>query len=176
MTTVINLYGGPGSGKSTLAAGLFYQLKMNEINAELVREYVKMWAWENRLPNKYDQIYLTGKQAKYEYSLYGKVDYIVTDSPLYLCPFYENKYYKTNIVRPSINEFMKSTHLDVNRKHYFVKRLKSYNPKGRFCSEEEAIKSDTEILNELKELNIEFKIVTSLKDIINDLNLNIKEY
>jgi tRNA uridine 5-carbamoylmethylation protein Kti12 len=83
MTTVINLFGGPGTGKSTLATNLFYIMKSKDINVELVREYVKSWAYNNREPKEYDLIYLLGKQSSYETQLYGKVDYVVTDSPFY---------------------------------------------------------------------------------------------
>ena len=32
MTKIINLYGAPGSGKSTISSGLFYHMKMVELN------------------------------------------------------------------------------------------------------------------------------------------------
>ncbi len=54
-TTIINLYGGPGAGKSTSAAYLYYLLKCQQENVELVREYVKKWAWENRPCGVYDE-------------------------------------------------------------------------------------------------------------------------
>lgn len=72
-TTIINLYGGPGAGKSTSAAFLYYLLKANGFNVELVREYVKDWAWEKRVITNYDQIYFLGKQVRRESLLYGIV-------------------------------------------------------------------------------------------------------
>ena len=81
-TTIINLYGGPGTGKSTSAAYFYYLLKAQGKNVELVREYVKDWAWEGRKISTYDQIYFLGKQVRRESMLYGKVDWIVTDSPI----------------------------------------------------------------------------------------------
>jgi len=48
MTRVINLLGGPGVGKSTAAAKLFAKYKDEGKSVELVREYVKDWAWEGR--------------------------------------------------------------------------------------------------------------------------------
>jgi hypothetical protein len=74
VTRIINLYGGPGTGKSTSAAFLYYLLKNDNVNAELVREYVKDWAWEKRSINTYDQLYLLGKQIRKESLLYGKTD------------------------------------------------------------------------------------------------------
>lgn len=40
-TLVVNLLGGPGCGKSTGAAYIFSQLKMRNIDAELVTEFAK---------------------------------------------------------------------------------------------------------------------------------------
>lgn len=47
-TRVITLWGGPGSGKSTMAAEIYARLKRQLCNVEMVREYVKGWAWEGR--------------------------------------------------------------------------------------------------------------------------------
>jgi hypothetical protein len=41
MTVVVNLFGGPGTGKSTTASGVFYHLKRDNRNVELVQEYAK---------------------------------------------------------------------------------------------------------------------------------------
>jgi ATP:corrinoid adenosyltransferase len=91
-TKVINMFGGSGIGKSTTAAGLYHQMKLQGLNVELVREYVKGWAWAGTKVNTYDQVYIFGKQARSEYMLYGKVDYIVTDSPILLSPIYDRYY------------------------------------------------------------------------------------
>lgn len=83
-TLVLNLFGGPGIGKSTSAAYIFYKLKSLGVNAELVREYVKDWAWDQRHINIWDQLYFLGKQIRRESMLYSKVDVIVTDAPVAL--------------------------------------------------------------------------------------------
>ena len=92
MTTIINLYCGPGGGKSTTSAFLFYLLKSSGLNAEMVREYVKEWAWEGRVPSAFDQIYLLGKQVRKESMLLGKVDYVVTDCPVLIGSLYAQKF------------------------------------------------------------------------------------
>ena len=86
-TKVINLFSGSGTGKSTLAMSLTAELKLRSVHAEYVDEYVKSLAWENRIPEKFDQIHIFGQQAKREGLLYEKVDYIFTDSPLLMVPF-----------------------------------------------------------------------------------------
>lgn len=65
MTVVINMFGGSGCGKSTTAALLFARLKLKGAHVELVREYVKYWAWNDRQVKEFDQLYLLGKQSAY---------------------------------------------------------------------------------------------------------------
>ena len=87
-TLVCNLHGGPGTGKSTTAAQVFASLKLKGVNAELVTEYAKGWAWQDRKIKPLDQFYLFGKQLHREYLLYDKVDVIVSDSPTAIAAFY----------------------------------------------------------------------------------------
>jgi deoxyadenosine/deoxycytidine kinase len=155
MTTLINLYGGPGTGKSTNAAKLFAHLKETGINCELVQEYVKQWAWENKTPSILDQFYLFGKQAKKEYSLFNKVDYIITDSPLELCCFYAHKYGPKSLAHvfdQMLCEYRKLCNISIV--HIFLHRVKSYQPKGRFQTEQEAKIIDQELREYLKVINI----------------------
>lgn len=160
-TKVVNLFGGPGIGKSTTSALLFGELKMRGYNTELVREYVKDWAWENKKVGKFDQLYITGKQAKKESSLYGKVDLIVTDSPIILSAFYEELYTNNQIVRPSILKFLELAKANgVTHHNFFLTREKLYNPKGRYETEEQARNIDITLQAFLNDLNIPFEIVS----------------
>lgn len=162
---VINIFGGPGCGKSTTAAGLFYQLKLQDHDTELVREYVKKWAWEGILPNKFDQIYITGKQSKAEYMLYNKVDYIITDCPLMMGVFYEQFYYGTSLVKQSIDEFLILSKADGIKYHNFLlSRQKEFKDKGRFCDEEGAKRIDDFIENQLDTLHIPYTKLDCPKD------------
>lgn len=160
MTTIINLYGGPGTGKSTSAAHLFYLLKIQNQNAELVREYVKDWAWEGRKININDQIYFLGKQVRKESMLYGKVDWIVTDSPVMM-----NLYYAQQYCPPTITSGVKSLNLAFYKQaeddghkhiHVFLKRTKPYLAEGRYQSEAEARRMDSEVKEMLVNLGVSF--------------------
>jgi nicotinamide riboside kinase len=146
-TTVINLLGGPGSGKSTQAAAVFASLKKTGIMCELVQEYVKSWAWMGiPVQTPFDQLYIFGKQARAESILYGKVDVIVTDSPVLLSAFYDEKHNHRTIVKDALPEFYRAVReMRVEHLNAFLPRSKPYDPRGRYQTEEEAKEVDVEL-------------------------------
>lgn len=156
-TTIINLYGGPGSGKSTSAAYLYYLLKCAGQNVELVREYVKDWAWEGRKFNAYDEIYFLGKQVRHESMLFGKVDYIVTDAPVFMTAYYANLYCSAQLaqgVEAAALAFYQQTQVDGHQHiHLYLKRTKTYKAEGRYQNEDQALTMDAEIQEYLRKLN-----------------------
>jgi RecA/RadA recombinase len=143
-TYVINLYGGPGCGKSTLASELFYKMKRAGESVELVREYAKDWAYEDKaIDTLIKQTYILAKQAKRESALYGKVQYIITDCPLHLSGFYGKHYLETDVVKSLVKAFIKEAHRqDVWHQYFQVPRNKAYVSNGRFETEEQAIAMD----------------------------------
>lgn len=150
MSLIINLFGGPGTGKSTSAAYLYSLLKQNGHSAELIREYVKDWAWEGRKISLYDQYYFIGKQIRLESMLFNKVDYIITDCPVRMIGYYTQKYapaISKDIYR-LIDCYEEQAYKDGHtHKNIFLHRSKAYKTEGRYQSEDEAIAMDTEILN-----------------------------
>lgn len=143
-TIVINLVGSPGTGKSTIAAELFSKLKWNKINCEYVSEFAKDLTWEERHTTLCNQVYIFGKQHHRLFRLKNKVDVIVTDCPLILSAFYEEKY-------GSNREKLKDLIFDESENGFynmyvFLNRTKDYNPIGRNQTEHES----NEIRNELK--------------------------
>lgn len=145
-TKVINMLGGSGIGKSTAAAGLYHEMKNRGCNVELVREYVKMWAWTGHKVGEYDQLYIFGKQARSEYMLYGKVDYIVTDSPIILSPVYEKFYNGESMVEDSAIKFLRRAEKNgVKHVNFLLSRTKPFNPDGRYETEEQAREVDKKV-------------------------------
>jgi thymidylate kinase len=158
MTTVINMLGGSGIGKSTTAAGLYHAMKSAGYNVELVREYVKNWAWDGKKVGQYDQIYIFGKQARSEYMLYGKVDYIVTDSPILLSPVYE-KFYNDGdsmIETAAVKFLRKAENNGITHLNFVLNRTKEFISRGRYETEEQAKQIDAEVINFLNENNVDY--------------------
>lgn len=161
-TRVINLFGGSGIGKSTTAAHLFAEMKYRGFHCELVREYVKMWAWQGKKVGQFDQMYLLGKQSKYESILYGNVEYIITDSPLLLCPIYEKFYSGKELVGPAALNFIDDAGTKgVEHLNFVLTRNKQFDPRGRYETPEVAAHIDTVIKDYLNSKNIPYTIVES---------------
>ncbi len=141
-TTIINVYGGPGAGKSTSAAYLYYLLKVAGENVELVREYVKDWAWEGRKFGAYDEIYFLGKQVRHESMLFGKVDYIVTDAPVYMTAYYASIYCSPTLAKGVMAEaqaFYQQVVEDGHQHlHIMLNRIRPYVQEGRYQNESQA--------------------------------------
>jgi hypothetical protein len=157
-TIIVSLYGGPGAGKSTSAAYMYYLLKAAGENAELVREYVKDWAWEGRKIDTYDQIYFLGKQIRKESMLFGKVKWLVTDSPIFMNLYYASIYCTPLLsegVRAAVLAFYNQT-LEDGHKHYHVllHRTNPYSQEGRYQTEEEALQIDDGVERMLRQLKV----------------------
>lgn len=162
-TAVIELYGGPGCGKSTAAAEIYTYLKRKNHDCELVREYVKDWAWEDRKVNLWDELYILGSQLRRESILYNKVQYIITDSPLWLSGFYE-KYYFPNLVELPCHQALMALKKEFNgrlyHKRYFLNRKnKNYITPGRYQDIDEATGIDIMMKEYLSASDLKFTLV-----------------
>lgn len=153
MTTVLNFFGGPGSGKSTMAAAVFAELKCEGITCELVQEYAKDKVWENSYFTLENQIYVFGKQLHRMYRIFGKVDVIITDSPLLMSIHYGTK--ETYIFKALVLE----QHHKVPNLNIFLERGHKYEQVGRIQNEEEAKVMDRQmkemlISNHIEHINL----------------------
>ena len=149
---VCNFFGQPSAGKSTLAAYTFSKLKMMGVNCELVTEFAKDKVWEKNNEALSNQIYIFAKQYYRITRCADKVDVILTDSPLFLSPFYNKD--------PDIDEPLKELVYKINAKYenlnYFLRRVKKYNPVGRLQTEAESDEYGIRIKELLKSFNVPF--------------------
>ena len=168
-TLVVNLFGGPGCGKSTLMAAIFYQLKLNGYDCEMVTEFMKDLIWEKRTETFKDELYIFAKQNHRLFRVNGKVNIIVTDRPLLLTSVY-------NQDDKELCDLCLKTFKQYNNLNFLLKRQTIYQENGRLQSEEDAIQID-KITQDLLESNgINYYIVNNndLADIIEVIKLHVK--
>lgn len=131
----------------------FLSWKWCGIDAEYVTEFAKDKVWENNKEAFKCQFYITGKQAFRISRCFGKVDVIVTDSPIRL-----GKVYADLINRPKLGDACVEE-ADVYRENsidILLRRVKPYNPNGRNQTEDEAIEIDKTLKRMLTEQNVSF--------------------
>jgi hypothetical protein len=139
----INLMGGAGCGKSTTANYIRAKLSFKGLDVELVDEQIKDWTYYGRSPKSCDSFVLQGRQMeKEDIRLRAGVDFIISDSPLFLQYFYAC-YHKAPMTSPML---MASQEFDKMYEplHIFVDREdKFYNEVGRYEKLAEAKEIDT---------------------------------
>lgn len=152
-TLIVNLLGGPGTGKSTTRAEIFAALKWRGIECEEAPEFAKEIVWGEITAKLDDQTYIFGKQNHRLFRLNGKVNVVLTDSPLILSILYGKN------MPPSFKPFVLDIINSYNNLNIFLKRTKPFNPKGRLQS-----------FNQAKELD------SGIKDLLNESSLPYIEY
>ena len=168
---VVNLFAGSGSGKSTTAAGVFHALKRKDLNCELVTEYAKDLVWDESYKMLLDQLLIFAQQNHRLRRLEGKVDVVITDSPILLSIVYNKAYNPYGSYNKDFNDFIMDTFNRYDNMNYFLKRTKKYNPIGRLQTEEEAKAIDIKIKSLLDFYNIgytEIEYNDDTVDIITD--------
>jgi hypothetical protein len=139
-TLVVNVYGGPGSGKSSMMHSIMSTLKWKGVDCEMAPEYAKDLVWDNSYTTLKNQFLIAANQYTRVLRLNGKVDVIVTDSPLLLGLYY-GKYEPDSFKQYLLDKFNEFDNIN-----FFIKRVKPYNQTGRTQSEDEAIEIDDYIL------------------------------
>jgi len=157
---IINFFGGPGIGKSTQSSGLFTEMKKQHMDVELTFEFPKIMAWEGNISAVQDQFFITANQHRNISRLYGKVKYIIVDSPILLGTFYKNRYgtgYPASFYGDKFDEFVWDLFKRYKSLNIFLNRDDTtFNKNGRFQDLIESKSIDIDIKNTLLKNNIPF--------------------
>ena len=172
-TKVINLFGGPGAGKSTIASGLFYEFKTKDIPCDAPYEFPKQVAWEDNLSQITDQLYILANQHRGLVRSYGKVDFIILDSPLLLSLLYKNGYtgdYPAKFYGDSFDHMVLDLFKSYENINIFLERPeKEFEVEGRFQSQDESLKLDNKLKDILYMYNIPYHSVTVGENTVSDI-------
>jgi hypothetical protein len=178
---IINFFGGPGIGKSTQASGLFTEMKKNQMSVEYTYEFPKEVAWEGNVSQLKDQFFISANQHRNISRLYGKVEYIIVDSPIVLGCFYEQRYgidYPANFyANTGLSNFLWNMFRQYNNINILLTRNdETYDTNGRLQNLDEAREIDTDIKETLIINNLpftEFTVHTNTSlDIFNYIKQN----
>ena len=145
-----------------MAANVFADLKWAGVNVEMALEYAKDLVWEERFATLENQIYVFGKQLHRMNRLVGKVDVIITDSPLLL-----SSIYKPDDLSQIFDELVLKEFNKFNNVNYFIERKKPFNQKGRLQTEEQAKEKDKEIKDFLNNHCVFFNEIPGDSDGVN---------
>lgn len=162
-TVIINLFGGPGSGKSTISSGLFYTFKSKGLTCDNPYEFPKQVAWEDNNSQITDQLYILANQHRGIVRSYGKVNYIILDSPILLSLAYKNGYtgeYPAKFYNDSFDSMVLELFNSYDNVNIFLERPeKEFQQEGRFQSEGESEKYDKIIKQILDDNEIPYHTV-----------------
>jgi nicotinamide riboside kinase len=155
MSLRICFFGGPGVGKSTLAAQLFGWLKAENFDAELVQEFVKTWAYQQRRLKSFDHVFTFASQLHTEdLYLQSGVNIIVTDSPVLLQVMYQYmRQLPGQVEMRHVAELFEDQHPSIN---FLVKRKVDYKPQGRYETPEAAAAIHDRIVRYLDQWSVPF--------------------
>lgn len=159
-TKIINLFGGPGSGKSTITSGLFYELKKRNISCDNPYEFPKQVAWEDNKSQITDQLYIFANQHRGIVRSYGKVDFIILDSPILLSLAYKDGYdkgYPASLYGESFDKMVFEVFNQYTNINFLLNREdKKYQTDGRFQSQTESSMFHKKIKNILDDHDLTY--------------------
>lgn len=181
MSRIINLFGGPGIGKSSIASGLTYEIKRKHISCDSPYEFPKQLAWDENYQAIKDQLYVLANQHRGIVKSFGKVDYIILDSPIILSLVYKSVYegleYPASLYTESFDKMVLDIHNQYDSVNILLKRSSGvHNDKERYQTISESIELDNKIENTLLKHNIPYHTIpvsdTILIDILKLLDIS----
>tara|TARA_B110000444_G_C18833619_1_gene594652 strand:+ start:2056 stop:2592 length:537 start_codon:yes stop_codon:yes gene_type:complete len=177
MTKIINLFGGPGIGKSSISAGLTYTLKKKHISCDNPYEFPKLLAWDENHSAIRDQLFVLANQHRGIVKSYGKVDYIILDSPIILSLTYKNYYksvlYPSTLYGDTFDKMLLEIHNQYNNINIVLVRGDGiHNDNERYQDLTQSVELDKVIEDSLKRHNLPYyKIKVDDNTLTNILNL-----
>ena len=164
MSKIINLFGGPGIGKSSIAAGLTYKLKKRHITCDNPYEFPKLLAWDENHSAIRDQLFVLANQHRGIVKSYGKVDYIILDSPILLSLTYKNVYksneYPAILYGDAFDKMVLDIYNQYDNINILLKRSQGkHNNNERYQNLEESIALDNVIENSLIDNNLPYHVI-----------------
>ena len=165
-TIVVNAFAGAGAGKTTCAWEISAELKKQGLCVEYVSEYAKELVWDEKYElldgSEKNQRMLLNEQEKRIKRLIGKVDVVVTDSPILLSLLY---------CKAPTKEFHKEV-LDCFNQYqnfnFFIEcdLSKEFEKTGRIHGLKESQEKDREIKTTFTMVHIIMRLLKSLYRIL----------
>ena len=180
MSKLVNLFGGPGIGKSSIANGITYKLKKKHISCNNPYEFPKKLAWDHNIPAISDQLYVFANQHRGIAECYGKVDYIVIDSPILFSTIY-HRYYTKGYPAEMYGKVFHDMVIDLHRRYGSINILLErgvtiHNDDERFQNYKQSVEIDTLCKNVLDETRTPYHTVKVGDDSVKDIMKIIKKH
>lgn len=180
VSKLINLFGGPGIGKSGVAAGITYKMKKKHINVNNPYEFPKRLAWDNNIPAISDQLYVFANQHRGIAECYGKVDYIVIDSPILFSTIY-HRYYTKGYPAEMYGKVFHDMVIDLHRRYSSINILlergeTKHNDDERFQNYKQSVEIDDLCKKVLDETGSKYYSVKVNGDSVKNIMKIIKKH
>ena len=173
MSKLINLFGGPGIGKSSIAAGLFYKLKKKHVSCNNPYEFPKVLAWDKNNEAIKDQLYVVANQHRGIAQSYGKVDYIIVDSPILFSTVYHGYYtkdYPVEFYGDIFHKLVVDLHKKYDNINILLDRAESdYQSEERFQDIDQSLELDRLIKESLIKYDEPFHTVKVGKNTVKEI-------
>ena len=173
MSKLINRFGGPGIGKSSIAAGLFYKLKKKHVSCNNPYEFPKVLAWDKNNEAIKDQLYVVANQHRGIAQSYGKVDYIIVDSPILFSTVYHGYYtkdYPVEFYGDIFHKLVVDLHKKYDNINILLDRAESdYQSEERFQDIDQSLELDRLIKESLIKYDEPFHTVKVGKNTVKEI-------
>lgn len=173
MSKLINIFGGPGIGKSSISSGITYKLKKKHITCDNPYEFPKLLAWDKNNEAIKDQLYVLANQHRGIAKSYGKVDYIVIDSPIMFSLIYKTFYstgYPAEFYGEHFNKMIVDLHNRYDSINILLERTEgNHNDDERYQNLEESIAIDKHCKKILDDNNIPYHTIQVGKNTVKQI-------